>query len=774
MSTVKILAINPGSDGDGRKWPKHTYIRNDDHYRERVATNFWIKDLPGGPDPNVTYMLNKLPNGYGGFEKLRPDGERIDYYLYGHPNGRFDSVKKFYPHFKNLMDYGDSQGCSCDLCTAESAKKKVTGGIAMGSRNESEPSASPPRRSRYFTGSNEPPTAAPDLISPLMAKPRGRPPKHGPALTPAERRRVDAEGTPDIYETLIANLKDAEAGQIVDMPIEERMSPDWRSGMKISKDLFKESQSMAHYVPRIGEIVLFVRRVEAEEDQGSNESFHQLNWEAGVVTQMPKEPISEEDLVSDSGKEQGVNYSGFRVEPISEPGSGSKSYSSQHKYVPLHLIRPFIYWQECLKGLPVKDWHPTIWNALTFMSSFCVVGRYKFKGVWPNATVFCQGLYIGSELIMVGDLVRLLPRPREQAGDIATDVLEVTAIRLRFVNLDLEDDEMWSDSDIPYQTSLHISGRVYTLDPSRSFDGVGKSPIDPKSSAAIARLSKYGPWYHYSDPSKTTARIEVPFMRILSRYCDLGDFGARSTPSKVDNMKERQVEMSRGLKGLVDSRQYSRTHDKRIKSNEGQAWFWADTRIEQLDLHEVNGRYVGVKRERTQQELRQWRTALKALDGKQGALQELQAAKKDVKKIERKNNQLSSSAYGMVAASRHLGTESPVTTDVENLRVDDNEESESEAGDEGQADEHDDDENENHGEDDNEEFHDAMQIDEAPSADLRSSEKEAVNVRSTQQLPRAKPQVISLIDSDDEDDRTTNQLAEELAKKIRPNDPRQR
>lgn len=767
MSTVKILDINPGSDGDGRKWPKHSYKHNDEHYKERIATNYWIKDLPGGPDDNVVYRLNKLPAGYGGFEKLRPDGKTIDYFLYGHPNGRFDSLKKFYPHFKHLMDYGDSHGCPCDLCAGGPAAKRAGGGVAAGSRNESERSSSPPRQSQYFAGQNQPTAGATNSISAFQSKGRGRPPKHAPAPEPGVRKRFDAEGTPDVYETMITKLKEAEPGQTIDMLIEEHMSPDWRSGISMTKDLFKDWQQLPHYVPRLGETVLFIRTNDSDDTSTAGKQLDERKWEAGVITQMPKESISEEDLFSDVGKEQGVNYSGFRVEPLSDPGTDNKPYASQHKYVPLHLIRPFVFWRDCLKDLPETDWHPTIWHALTVMSSLCVVGRYRFRGVWPNATVFCQGVYIGSELITVGDVVSLLPRPHEQTGGVVTDVMEVTAIRLRFVNLDLEDDDMWPDPAVPYQTSLHISGRVYTLDPSRSFDGVGSSPIDPTLNITLSRLSESGLWYHYSDPSKSTVRIEVPYTRILSRCFDSAASGKRSTPATLSKAKEREFDISTGLKGLVDARQYSQEHDKRIKREEGRSWFWADTRTEQLDLHEVNGRFVGEKRERAPQDLRKWRAALKALDGKKGAVEALQAAKKEEEKVERKSSRFTSSAYSMVAASRQHATESPVTTDAENLGTG--------SQDEMEEDEDEDHEDQDSDEDQNDEFHDAMEVDEDDADVPVAIRKEMARPSQTQQTPRPKPQeVISLIDSDDEEDRTTNQLAEELAKKIRTNDPRQR
>ena len=36
---VEILPINTGTDGDGRKWPKHHYERNDDYCAYIVPYN---------------------------------------------------------------------------------------------------------------------------------------------------------------------------------------------------------------------------------------------------------------------------------------------------------------------------------------------------------------------------------------------------------------------------------------------------------------------------------------------------------------------------------------------------------------------------------------------------------------------------------------------------------------------------------------------------------------------------------------------------------------
>lgn len=773
-SVIEVLPINrSGSDGDGRKWPKHHYVRNDEYFKERLASDKWIKDLPGGPQSGVTYRLDKLPNGYAGFERARPDSKHIDRYVYGHPNGIFRSLTEFYPHFKHLMDHSSPDGCTCKLCNSANGNAKKAGDP----RPQATASSSG-TQSHYFVGEQDDqnlPKA--NLISPFTAKSRDVNAKDGcgdsddPRAT--VRKLVDSEGTLDVYEAMINKVKDAGSDGFVEMPMEERMSPDWRSGNDLSTSTIQEWQDRPRYIPRTGEIVLFIRRLDdAKEVQwrpdlgtfgyvyrSSGQSLsEQPKWEAGVVIQMPKEPLTDEDLNDDSAREQSVNYSGFRVEPLSEPGSHRKPFSKQCKHVPLHAIRPFTYYQECLKSLPEKDWHPSIKHALTVMSSFCVVGRYRYRGVWPNATVFTRGVYIGPELILLGDTIKLMPRIRDQPEDMVTDVMVVTAIRLRFVNLDFEDDgdSPLAASGLPYQTCLHISGRVFTLDPTRSFDRVGKVPIDPHSSILPAGLSQYGQWYHYSDPQKASAKIEIPYTRVFGRCFEdtayTAWFGSQQPSSsrlgkQRAQTRESGFNLSRGLRSVVEARRYSIKNDKRIKSQERKTWFWGDTRIEQLDLHEVNGRFVGAKDTmRTKGEMAKWKTALKALDGKKGALEAYQAAKKEREAEKAEQATPTTKAYGMFTTAATSEIES--TTEAENF----DDEDAMEVDESGEEDEHE------------------HEVEEAETGvDFDNEDNDIAIMKTT---PK-RIETISLDDSEEEDEMASNQLAE-LAKSIRTNDPRLR
>ena len=218
------------------------------------------------PEPGITYRLNKLPHGYAGFHRTRPDGKHVDRYIYGHPNGQFRSLNEFYPHFKHLMDFGGPVGCTCIKCKDPNGKKRAVDSKVVESGNDSEASGYQPQRSRYFPElsrqQSEIGVPKEQLISPHKSRDgTGAYRSESEPVRPYERKLVDAEGTTEIYETMIDQLKDADRELGIDIPIEEHMSPGWRMGSAMSKALLQEWQKLPRYVPRVGEVVLFVRNL---------------------------------------------------------------------------------------------------------------------------------------------------------------------------------------------------------------------------------------------------------------------------------------------------------------------------------------------------------------------------------------------------------------------------------------------------------------------------------------------------------------------------------
>ncbi|KAK5130183.1 hypothetical protein LTR08_002392 [Meristemomyces frigidus] len=692
-ANVRILPIQPGSDGDGRRRPKtDDFKRNDDHYLERIAA-LWAKDQ-GLPTPGIIYRLDKLPDGYGGYEKYRgSDSKHVDRYVYGHPQGVFRSMAEFYPHFKVLMDNSTAFGCTCKLCSGKGKQR----GPRKSGVSASVASGSPAQQSPYFA-QPQPPTT--------KMQPRSAVAQDPSPTRPPRRKQVDEEGTPDIYRALIDKLKLAGPEGELNQPIVESMSPDWRTGHAMLMELLGEWKSLPAYVPRQGELVLFVRHLGPGETLGWDSSaqtyrivdlsskswIEKPKWEAGVVTQMPTENVTPEDLLGfPVSKQHSVVMSGFRIEPLSQPNSVTKTYTKQHKYVPLHATRPLALWNDCLNGVEENDWHATVRHALAVTSSFCVIGKYHFKGVWPEATIFNQGLYLGPELVMIGDAVRLYPKGGGQQN--VTDIMIITAIKMCLVNLDEASDDDY-DEGHPYNTCIHVSGRTYTQYPKRSFDGVGDVPISPKSPLLPSGMQELEPWYHVCDPKNPKARIEIPYQRIIGRCYESAALTAWFSPPKgfappapalgfqavnarplikINDSAESATTnaISRGLTGVLEARTYSQKHDIRIDRDAGKTWFWADTRVEQLDLHEVNGRYVGVKdQSRGREQMDDWRKALKALDGKSGGVEAFSAVRKQREAVQaRRESVLGASASALVAGGAQIGGGDDIGMGIEGMGI---------------------------------------------------------------------------------------------------------
>jgi hypothetical protein len=433
--------------------------------------------------------------------------------------------------------------------------------------------------------------------------------------------RVDDEGTPDVYRNLIDKLKRT---VVLDEPIKETMSLDWRAEQKLLPTTLAKMSNQAAWIPRVGELVLFVREIPPGQEIGrdretgvfarynreTQEVAGPLLWEAGVVGQPSVEAVQLKDIVLETEKTYDVNYSGFRVEPLPDPNGEDKNISLRHKYLPLHHIRPFVFWKEVLEGTEETDWHPTINHCRKIMSSFSLVGKYRFKGKWPSASIYCQGIYVGSELVLVGDVVKLLPRPYELE---CTDVLHVTAIKLKLSNLDQAGDDDYDDK-YPYNSVLHITGTGYTSNSDNQDIVWATVNRNPETDIPKA-MEGYPKWYAKHGAKQ---QMEVPFSRIMGR-CFETDAMMLWLPETADNSPLGDDDwgispnLTHGLEGIREARGFSTDNDARIKAADGETWFWGDSRTEVLDVVSFNGQEVG--KNDNDRDPNKWRKLIRVLDG---------------------------------------------------------------------------------------------------------------------------------------------------------------
>jgi hypothetical protein len=374
---------------------------------------------------------------------------------------------------------------------------------------------------------------------------------------------------------------------------------DWILTNEALSDLFTRLEVNPAYVPRRGELVLWIWSglgdgcLMLNPDTGMIEIFENNEWlgvpewRAGVITDTPTDEVHMVDIVE--SPDRPTTYSGFRVETLPDPLGIDKSYSRQYSYVPLRNIKPLNTWQLFLNGQERKDIHPSVENALTVMSSWSVVHKIRAKGTWPNMQVDCKGIFIGAELLAVGDTIRLRPRDynynqhKNGGSEKVTDVMVVENITVNFTDCI---DDPTSEHLAKHYTAL-ITGKMFTTDPAQSnhkgpFSVTEKNPkpLSKDQTTAIfgqVDMSEYGPWYRMAKGQ--TCNVSPQYV-----------IGRCYEPLAAELMLGTHT-FDYDLGSVMEGRNYSQHVDTRMPV--GNTWFWGDCRVETLGLTEINGAECG-------------------------------------------------------------------------------------------------------------------------------------------------------------------------------------
>ena len=384
-------------------------------------------------------------------------------------------------------------------------------------------------------------------------------------------------------------------------------------------------------------------------DEGASEykfySFEQKcfhgfpEWRAGVIAGVPSAatqngPVDFPDLLDIPDKSTALNTSGFRVETLPDPNDDTdKSMSKQYRYVPLRSIRPLAHWQLLLKGIKQKRLHQSILYALTCMTSVSLLEKWRFNGDWPNAHVSCRGLYFGSELITIGDAVRLNRRDKPNK---CTDVLVVDSIRLKLLDIKAEHVQ----PNTPYlasRSSISLVGRALSTDIRRHY----QMPSQQRSDSSIEQLalpaaisseelksllrpvggSEYGSWY---DMHPSRNRYEVSYDQVLGRMyeADAVRLWTGQLQHKLRNGERPQHKPSLDfdIGSIVAGRQYASQTDERLpepQASDQVLWHWTDSRAEGLAIESFHGLEVGKYYDvRDMETLKFWQKQLSIIDNK--------------------------------------------------------------------------------------------------------------------------------------------------------------
>ncbi|KAI9820119.1 MAG: hypothetical protein M1832_003826 [Thelocarpon impressellum] len=551
MAPPPIVTVPVGeySDGDSTTWPGKPYMQIPAGIYLQKTADMWMA-AQGKAVKGTKYVLDKLPQGYAVFDKPRKNSEHRDKYIFGHPRGRpFDSPAQFFKHFNNMMHHESTSGgqpaCDCKVCEVP----KGPGRPRVSERKMSEP-----------TGA------------------------------------VDSEGTPDVIDKLISKL---EKDGVIKEDIVETMSMDWRVNQHLLKDYFKDTRALPAFVPRKGELVVFLNSLAEDQEvawhapkrmyllRNRNTGEWGLSpfWQVGVVSQVPEEAVVPEDTVKSTPKRTALNRHGFKVELFHDPSSPDKIYATRQKWVPMHQLRPMCFWLEMIRGIPQSEWAGNMLGGPKMVHCVTVVDRHRIEGAWPNATIFCGALWLGFELVMVGDAVRIMP---DDPAEKVDSVIAVKEIRWTFDRLDDDDD---------CRVNVYLRGKQFTTNPKKA-PGASSLPAEKVKESLPRGMDGYT-WYAMNGDDRQT---EVSIDRVLGRcYEGAAMFLWFAMLEDV---------LDTGAAVVRFSKQFAREHDPRLEP--GDEWHWTESRVEALALELYNNRAVGTADETRKPVL--WRRALGIID----------------------------------------------------------------------------------------------------------------------------------------------------------------
>lgn len=577
----------------------------------------------------TSYYLNDLPAGYGMFEIDQPGGPQTYKRLFGHPSGKFyDSVPRFEPHFFWMLD-GKTGICKCVNCghfqhapgpprqrTKVDIKERV-----IRAPNPTGRLGRPRLDTKTSTDGDT--SSRADSVTDL-ARPRERRNRNAEVAFP-----VDGEGTFNVYKEAITKLyNQRDSAKDSDISLLEKGSIDWTAEREALPEYLTQIESQHAFVPRKGELVLWCVTIPdghavLRDENGKYRLYNfrekgfsnYPRWRAGVVAGVPSAEskngtVDFPDILDTPVKQTAMNTAGFRIETMPDPNDDiHKSLSKQYRYVPLQNIRPLSFWQFILAGIPQEELHASILFALTCMTSISVAERTKVLGHWQQgAHVSAKACYLGSELIVIGDTIRLVPRSSQNS---CTDILVVDSIRLQLNGL--KEDHLRNDSPMLCTNSeVRFVGRAFTLGTSFPRPQPLQKDEIPPTFRPIG-TAKYGNWYPLHDMHK---KYEVSHDQVLGRLYEADAIGLWTGRFQKKLNREELLKIKPDLgvdyESILAGRRYATKADERIPElppNEptGTRWLLSDHRAQALAVATINGKEVAAFHEiRTKSTLREW------------------------------------------------------------------------------------------------------------------------------------------------------------------------
>ena len=124
-----------------------------------------------------------------------------------------------------------------------------------------------------------------------------------------------------------------------------------------------------------------------------------------------------------------LHRSRYLIEPLPEMASSKKDTGLASIYVPFRNICPFAYAIDIHKGRPTSSYHGSMFCAMERMATLSLVYQQYVRAKWPHALMYYGGIYLGAELLVVGDAVRIESNFKIKG---CYEILIINSIKLRF------------------------------------------------------------------------------------------------------------------------------------------------------------------------------------------------------------------------------------------------------------------------------------------------------------------------------------------------------
>lgn len=366
---------------------------------------------------------------------------------------------------------------------------------------------------------------------------------------------------------------------------------------------FVTEQSKSHsFEPRVGEIVLFYCHdshcVHLEEstqkyklyDEVTDNFLDHPEWMAGLVNLTPDDGVlTLRDLIAPTDEVNELNHKSYSIELLDDSRHRSQGPSIFH--VDIRHIRPFSFFRELLTGLPQSRWHQSIKSAWRYANGLSHVEMFRFLGDHSSAYFQCRGLWIGYELVTIGDVVRIKPSACSQLQPKIMDVLLVKSINLACKSL----------AQFPeIELGFVLRGKVFSVLPPSptSIPYVGMDATD-----AVLRLldlpecMRGYTWYDISRGKE----VEVSPFEVIGRcyqheamvwMIDSSEFNVG-----YEGIQKLREFVSADYQRRMDWEQYTREEWDELRGQ------WYNDRFEMLGTEYFRGEAVGNRRERENRSL---------------------------------------------------------------------------------------------------------------------------------------------------------------------------